>query len=413
MKNLFFIMLLGLIFFTACEEKITVNLQEKESRITGKVFPFDATVEFSGQIFSCDSEGFFAMNNLQPGTYHLKIKADSFGSKYLTVNLKSGENHYLGDIYLSELPYPIKSVELNRQSGSPDVILDIRTEENIDETILSQSVMSSDACFTVTGIIPKNNQFTVSFEELIYDCEYTFRIDSLALSFGREMDFPLIYSFQTDPFKIVSGDFVPGRKSCSVAFNGSVDISTLNLNSVTVNPPASLEILYYQYLDNYAGITSIIVSNYEHHLVRIISNLQPATTYTMTFDETICAGDGSHLDRLYEYSLNTPAFAISSTVPLNNQENVSIYSAIIIRFNGLVNPESIASYISIFPELNYYSDVQTTNTGNYPEQVEVYLRHSDNLMNGTTYTVTIAEEFEDFWGGDLGADYTFSFKTAD
>lgn len=95
---------------------------------------------------------------------------------------------------------------------------------------------------------------------------------------------------------------------------------------------------------------------------------------------------------------------VLSVVPNDGAVDVPVASDLVITFSATMNAESIQENLSVVPSL---ANVEYS----WDEDSLTLTVSADDLLESTTYTVTIGEFGEDFYGNQLETDYDFSFTT--
>jgi len=131
------------------------------------------------------------------------------------------------------------------------------------------------------------------------------------------------------------------------------------------------------------------------------------TTYQVTIDTTASDAEGIKLSEPYQFSFTTEPLRVMSTRPSHKETWVSPYTGVTIRFNSVMDAESVTSaFKMVDSELN---DVTGEFSWRYQSQMD--FRPYSILAANEKYTVTIDTTASDLSGGKLSEPYQFSFTT--
>lgn len=410
MKSIFTVLLclFGLMVLTTCEDNITVNLEPNPGNISGRIIPIDiqsTVVIKNGQdtySTTTDVDGIFEFTDLTPGYYLLTASADGFGKVERSFDLNDGESSYLGDIYLADLPYPIKYI--NPSDGSMNVSIPsyfeivIRFDTRIDTATIRTSV-SIDPPISNEGYdFSVRNNYNYSILSLTgnfsHGQQYTVTLDtSLKTMYHESLEFPFTLSFSTEPFQIENFFF---------------NISSYYQNYISASFNEDLTSNDYSDLVMLSPETAVIVNAHGPRLEIVPEDCwRPATDYSVTFSGNIVNKNGEALGTDQIFYFSTDPLTIVKTNPYNNKYHVAINSSIYVDLNNLVDEGTIESSIQISPGINSYQIYTNQQYGKSLFQIA-----PDSLLQANTeYEVTITSDLKDYYGGDFNGPYTFRFTT--
>jgi len=131
------------------------------------------------------------------------------------------------------------------------------------------------------------------------------------------------------------------------------------------------------------------------------------TYYQVTIDTTASDAEGIRLSEPYQFSFTTEPIKILSTRPSHKETWVSPYTGVTIRFNSVMDAESVTSaFKMVDSELN---DMTGEFSWRYQSQMD--FRPHSVLAGNEEYTVTLDTNASDLGGGKLPEQYQFYFTT--
>lgn len=136
------------------------------------------------------------------------------------------------------------------------------------------------------------------------------------------------------------------------------------------------------------------------------TRLELQTTYRLTVAQTARAASG-------QASLKAAAVTTFTTFPLPRVDSVypepnavvDFFDSLSVSFASPMNPDTLDGQVTIQPAPD--------KVGYYLDPSGFYMRLDVNLTRNTLYTVTIPGRAADIYGNVMGADYVWSFRTAD
>jgi hypothetical protein len=404
-----------LLYLSACQDSITVFIEKEPGAVAGVIHPADAeaTIGLYQEVLiaetTVDSQGGFRLNDITPGVYTLKVTADGYGMLIRNnITVKEDETNYIGDLILSGLPWPMRSVEPawgdTLESAGVKIMIRFRTD------IVNATV---EDAFTINPEV-ENLTMSVSYvsggDMLVIEGDfslgttYTYTIDTTLNSYIEQpLEFPFTSSFTTMPFKITSTTLPPNNTySFSIEFNSPVFQDQL-LPHLTIIPETEVEL-------GWRGRTrrsnvSYELASLEQTRFGIVPKLVwiPGTT-TITIDGDLAEVNGVTLGADVSFSFEMDSLSVTDTRPYDGQHFVETDDYIRITFNTLVNESTVESSISLSPP--HAMDFST-----YSSHITSVSISPDTLFSSTTYTVSIDTTIRDIWGGGMSETYSFTFGT--
>ncbi len=228
----------SLLFLTGCEPDFI--LQQEAGVVTGRIYPLGtaATVGLYLGVVSKVTEtttvddGTFRIEDVQPGNYYLKAKADGYGTTEISdIEIAAGSVTDVGEIKLSVYPWPITDINIQEGASMPfdggiriyfDQVMAIET---IDGAITIEPEVENlefDFGYYLGGG-NVYNRFGIDIHgDWGYNTSYTLSIDKgLKTSLGRELEFTIGIAFTSERFKLSFFDLpYSNGSSVNLKFNG-------------------------------------------------------------------------------------------------------------------------------------------------------------------------------------------------
>jgi len=113
-------------------------------------------------------------------------------------------------------------------------------------------------------------------------------------------------------------------------------------------------------------------------------------------------GNNKSVDYIFNIDNSPPK--VISTSPKNNAENVALNSSIIIKFNDVMDKDSVKNALSISPFINVTLSWSVDN-------LSLKITPLSNLSNETIYTIIISTSAKDIAGNGLENDFVLKFNT--
>ncbi len=127
------------------------------------------------------------------------------------------------------------------------------------------------------------------------------------------------------------------------------------------------------------------------------------TTYTLALNGQTQARGGSQLGEPLSMVIVTyPNLSVASTEPLQDG-SVEVNSGVALHFSAPLPNQDLSRYFSITPAI---SNFQVN-----PDQTTVHVWGS--FAPTTNYAIKVSPTLTDTWGGALGQEYSFAFRTSD
>ena len=401
-------LLASLLMLYSCEKNITVTLEKEPGSIVGIVLPANvqATVElYYGQLIettTTDENGYFMFQDVSPGTYTLRVRADNYGTQEREgIHVLEGEGYDVGTIELSPLPYPVSYI--SPFNGQKNVSMHLGYGTIV---VYFNKEMDSESLKNALQIEPAVNDLEIEIRSRGYtaltangtfkfNTTYIVSVDTTAkTNTGERLEFPLTSTFTTENFRITSVSFnydAYYTSSVNFSFNGIIDEDEF-LNKLTISPPVFIYTSTYQSYDYNRISLSPIVS------------WIPDTIHFF-IDGTLQEIGGAYLENDTSFTITMPDLQVIETSPYDNQHFVSINSSISIRMNYVIDEGTIPSSMSITPSVGFGIGTAVHSNKSY---ITLY---PDSLIGNTEYKVDISTALKDYYGGNLKEPYSFSFVT--
>jgi len=404
MKKLcFFSLVIFLIF--SCEKDITVYIEKGPGTIVGQILPtgIDAFVEIrkSGETVKiyADTEGYFKIEDLEPGHYNLTLDAPAYGKKTIS-NLYIGDAEIfdIGVIQLLTVPYPIDRISVSTGGRS--------YSNNYTLTIYFTEEMDWESVIGAFQIDPAVNDFTYNYYSSSYSyiyfyfylnmgSSYSITLDTTAVTAsGEPLEFPYTYQFTTQPFCLTSVEkriYDGSIESIRLTFNSQIDYKSI-IQNLTINPSIGVT------ADGYYPSTGV----YLYPINGWISDTLIIFTISHSFSDI----NGNTLAADTTFTIQTNPLNINSFTPYNNQCYVSVDPYIRITLNNIIDESTIDKALHVSPEFTYNINTHVSYGYSY-----FYIYPDSSLQTATTYTIEIDTSLTDFYGVHLPEKYVSTFTT--
>jgi len=113
-------------------------------------------------------------------------------------------------------------------------------------------------------------------------------------------------------------------------------------------------------------------------------------------------GNNKSVDFVFNIDNSPPR--VIATSPKNNDDEVEVNSSIIIKFNEVMDKDSVKNAISISPFINFNLSWSLDN-------LSIKIEPISNLTNDTIYTIVISTSAKDTAGNGLEKDFVLKFNT--
>ncbi|MFH1213284.1 MAG: Ig-like domain-containing protein [Candidatus Neomarinimicrobiota bacterium] len=404
MKKLFFLLLV-IILITSCEKDITVYIEKGPSTIAGQILPagIDAFVEIriSDETIhiEVDAEGYFKIEDLDPGHYNLLADAPQYGRKELKdIYVGDDEIYDIGIIELSTIPFPIDRFSISsssRYSSSHSVTIYFTEEMNWESVIDAIQIEPNSDEVTYSNYSSSSYNYLSIYLDFQLGTTYTISIDTTALTIGGEhLEFPYTYSFNTEPFSLENFDVYNSNGYFSYlrfGFNSIVDTENF-ISHLTITPPIGV------YTEGYYTSSGIYLFP--------ANGWMSDTTITFTISHNFTDVNGNPLASDTTLSIHTDPFKIRSITPYNSQCYVSVNPYIRIVLNNVIDESTIKNALHFTPEFDY--DIATNASSGYSY---FYVYPDSSLEASTTYTIEIDTSLTDYYGVHLPEKFVSTFTT--
>ncbi len=227
---------------------------------------------------------------------------------------------------------------------------------------------------------------------------YTFKVASSAHDInGNSLSQPFTMTFMPEPyFRIAQINPDSGTANVSllyanimIDFNSPVDTSILS--KIHIIPP----------LEHAFGISSDSLDLYSYIGPNTLKN---GTTYTIKIDSIAHDKYDNVLPKTFISTFTTSPFDVSSTIPGNNQNGISLSQYIEVFCTGLIDPTTVESAFHIEPGIKGI-------LGLCQQCAYFTFNPIDNYIPDTFYTVTVDTSLRSQDGARLPDPYIFSFRT--
>jgi uncharacterized protein (TIGR03437 family) len=201
----------------------------------------------------------------------------------------------------------------------------------------------------------------------------------------------------TVPANAASG--VPIGNKLSAAFSEAMDPATISTSTFTLTQGATPVSGAVTYVGTTATFTPL-------------SSLVPSAAYTATITTGAKDLAGNALASNYVWSFtagsstNTTPPTVTSTVPANGTQGVTIGSNITATFSEAMNPSTITTATFTLQQ----GATPVSGTVTYSGTTAIFAPLS-SLAAGTAYTATITNGAQDLAGNALASNYVWSFAT--
>ncbi|MCK4403874.1 MAG: Ig-like domain-containing protein [candidate division Zixibacteria bacterium] len=254
--------------------------------------------------------------------------------------------------------------------------------------------------FELTELPP--GTYSISVEAEGYMDYYSYKTIWVAGGATVSMDSVFLVSIHDLIYSVSPYDGAEGVRvyeTIRISFRTSMNTGSVE-SAFRVEPEVEGEFSWYNgRIKGVAGISEL----------RFVPKDQFATNtlYQVTIDTTASDAEGIKLSEPYQFSFTTEPIKILSTRPSHKETWVSPYTGVTIRFNSVMDAESVISaFKMVDSELN---DVTGEFSWRYQSQME--FRPYSILTANKKYTVTIDTSAADLKGGKLPEPYQFYFTT--
>lgn len=352
---------------------------------------------------ACDAKGYFFIDSLTAGSCILEVKSAGYGSRRSTQTLIAGGFNNTGDITLKKIPSLISVFSPDDQSDwtSVGTSFHLYFTQPMNKTSVEKAFSVTPA---TAGYFRWNSVSDVYFTPLSKfktQTTYTFRVDSSARSESNEkLEFPLVTTFTTEPFRIESISPVSGTKdfelgataSISFPYSMSPDYASVE-NSIIITPATELNFNWY--------------SGNSFTLKPKGGFWKSSTSYTI-----IVSSSAQDISQNKVFAPCTTVFTtepvmVTSSTPANNSSGVRPTSgSIVINFNTAMNYDALMNAFSLRDSL----DTPVIPTSAYLSGIYAYI-YLPALNPLSRYVMTIDSSATDNFGATLPAPYSITFTT--
>lgn len=191
---------------------------------------------------------------------------------------------------------------------------------------------------------------------------------------------------QTSP--AINETDVSVNSDITISFSEAMNFDTITTDTVSITDAPAFTI---EKLDD--TTTKLVFSE----------KLDYGKKYTVNLSSQITSAAGDELtDYSFSFTTTESNFAILTTLPANDAEDVSVLSDLTVYFNNDVNPDTLSGNITVTPA----ADFKIKNSGS-----SIKLVFTDALSYYTDYTVTFNDSIQTVDGMPLSKKI-ISFKTA-
>ena len=397
-KSLKLIVISMVCLLIACSEEnyITQNTPDDTGIFSGQVVALSGAITVSAWLAvevastEADSAGYFAIRDLLPGVYEIRIVSTTGQSLRLSNKVvNAGIVTNLGELHLSNLVWPIYHITPSHGStiSSQYSNISVTSSKKINLASLQTAATISPP---INGIwnawITQDSSFLYSYaknSDYVLGQEYTVSISTeLEFDDGERLSQEIVTVFSMESFDIryqswnaynyqsLKTDF-QGTLT-SIYFNGTVDVASADL-AVSISPTINF--------------STLLTSDLKALRIILEGGLSSGTEYTIKIGTELLNLKGDPIQSEKTYSFATSPFAISFTSLIANSGSVDPLTKsnlVHIKFTQNVSQASIDSHLTVVPQkgidisLNSYKDA-------------IIIRRLDSsLRPGQTYQVTLA-----------------------
>lgn len=397
-KSLKLIVILIVCMLIACSEEnyITQNTPDDTGIFSGKVVALSGAITVSAWLAVevattvADSAGYFAIRDLLPGVYEIRIES-STGQTMRLYNkvVNAGIVTNLGDLHLSNLVWPIFKVTPSHGStvSSQYNNISVASSKKINlASLQTAATISPPINGTWNAWITQDSSFLYSYvkdSDYLLGQAYTVSISTeLAFDDGNKLSHEIVTVFSMEPFDIryqswnaynyqnLKTDF-QGTLT-SIYFNGTVDVASADL-AVSISPAVNF--------------STLLTSDLKSLRIILEGGLSSGTDYKIKIGTELLNLKGDPIQSEKTYSFATSPFAISFTSLIGNSESVDPLTKsnlVHIKFTQNVIQSSIDSHLTVAPQAGI--DISLNS---YKDAI-IISRHDGNLSPGQTYQVTLS-----------------------
>lgn len=450
MKTINLLLLLAIIIFSACEEKVYEDdprwfNDAMHGSIVGKVKQTDSNAKIIvSQVYEIDSteiniaDGSFEIEDLPIGNYDLSVIANDYRIyKRYNVMVQGAGSTYVGEIDLSSVPdlvsshYPENHSEIVYNNSYSRLTISVIFTQPMDRESVEKAFSTTpptegifhwgqystqpnrlyytnsekdwgyDPGATITTY-SKITAFSyqVAQKDSYLDTTYTVSLSTEAMdTTGNHLRFPLEYNFST----IQSGS-TQNAILCSPS-NGDIDVGLLMSQGIIIDFPRNMDAASTEQALSFMPKSDIIYIWPAPNQLTIYTGgvLRADTNYEIEIDSTAKDADGIQLGKPFEFSFETASVNITGTSPRNGEVFVSQSATIKLYFNTYMHKSTVQNAFSISPpisgNIDWYNNSKTTMVFNASQQYQ----------KNTKYTITIGTEAKDIYGSTFMKPYTFAF----
>lgn len=440
------------VLLAGCGDETTINnyYLTPNGAITGWITPVDPGTTVmtadSAHVALIDANGFFLLDSLSPGIYHIVVRPLHYSRREFTgITVIAALAQSLGKIKLATLPYPVFMTKPadGDDSVSTNAYIYLYADEplNLDDLVAAASFTPPlqgtwqgkgefpKESFVVTaqpipGVIPSSpgvqppaaeglsmavggaSYFFQPSEPMRLSTTYHVRIPSSVRTLsGDSLEAPLSFQFATEPLGFTMPHFGEGIMggvplwsfSPMMNFNAEVDVDSL-VKAVSFTPP--IEGIWVDVGTAYRGV-------YYEFLPTMGSPLQAQTEYMMIVRDDVALVDDLRLQRPDTVRFTTEPYGVIDAYPRNGSRVYNPFHTIGLSFNAEMDTLSLRTAFSM-----YDVATDTVVTGFFRWAIgtrRMAFDISGDLRTGAVYRYTLGRTAQTASGQALTHDFTAVF----
>jgi len=364
---------------------------------------------------NADDDGYFTINELDPGRYRVKIEAPSgVGLEIPDVEVDIARSIDLGVL---SLVHPAPLLATSPADGASNVAASVHLAltfslpidfGTIDDAITI--VPAVEGTWSTSGYSPYQYRFA-PLVQFATSTAYSVTIGPGLTPSGQEpWGETVSITFTTDEMKLVNTDWynstpndVPATftgQLVALRFNTRIDPATLD-DGIEISPPIEFESELYT---GYQGQDEQII-------LRLTGGLVGGTSYQINISQDLRDRSGAQLAQPRNLAFATRAFQVEGRSYPHGRTNVPprlpSYDRRLLAFQYSSNVDLTvaATQISIDPPATL------SVTGAPSNFDDLVVMAPDGLQPGTTYTMTIGAGLKSVDGASIGLAETIEFET--
>ena len=318
-------------------------------------------------------------------------------------------------------PTVILSSPVNGAPGvAPGSAITITFSEPVQASTVNAANMSLTVASTganIPGTITFNGTNIVTFTPSapLVQGSYTFTVNGVKDVAGNLMPAPFIITFTVDTTPPAVSAVSPTAGQGGVATNTAVQITfSESMDAATITNTTIL-------LRN-STTSALVPATVSYNNTTKIATLTPsgplsnATNYTVVVTTLVKDLAGNPLATQFQSTFTTVALAdttaptIVTRAPVIGATNVAINTNVVVTFSEVMDLTTINSTSITLKPTAGGANVTATVTCNSPCTTAT-LDPASDLINGTSYTVTVSPTISDAAGNQLGAQPGWTFTT--